>query len=135
MKTDTAELPMLALSISSKCAGQQRNSVSSEVVTAKSAIERIRESTLAEKWLPLGLRSVIAEEVGTFLQFLTRPDVELGDLAKCIGQLSASVDEYGEFVSESKAVAEIRLLNEHLSLGASSSRGSGNRYYCRALVN
>ncbi|MEM9158062.1 MAG: hypothetical protein AAGB46_03360 [Verrucomicrobiota bacterium] len=90
-------------------------------------MQRILESLIDEMWLPMGLRTMLAEEITSLRDQLEKALIELGKVAERIHAVALSTFSYSDLMSRSETVAQLRILDLELNPGrySGSRLGSG----------
>ena len=90
------------------------------VVNVESAIgrmQKILEALVDEMWLPMGLRTMLVEEITTLQDQLEKAMIKLGSVAERIHAVALSTFSYRELMSRSETVAQLRILDLELNPG------------------
>ena len=78
-------------------------------------IERILAAIRDESWLPLGLRTLLAEEVTSLRDELCRGEITLEQVGERVHGIALSSFAYREVVMRSEAVTQLRVLDLELN--------------------
>jgi len=107
---------------------------------ARDAVElRLQSASLnllEESWLPLGLRSILGEELAALRNRVRRGRINWQEFADCIGALLSAAEAYGSKVQGSQVLGELRLLGamaESQTDAQALDDTSSTPYYARAM--
>lgn len=72
------------------------------------------EALSREAWLPMGLRTVLVEEISRFRALVNAREPDVVALAKQMNSIALFAFSYGDAVANSEAVTQIRILDLEL---------------------
>lgn len=99
-------------------------------------LQSASDSLLEESWLPLGLRSILGEELAVLRSRVKRGRITWQEFADCVGALLSAAEAYGAKVRGSRVLGELRLLDamaESQTDAKAMDDTSGSPYYARAI--
>lgn len=83
--------------------------------TAIKRMQTILESLLGESWLPMGLRSMLVEEISEMQSQLQNRVLGMEEVSARVHAIALSSFSYEDLLSRSEAIAQLRILDLELN--------------------
>ncbi len=85
------------------------------VAAADRRLLELFQAMSRERWLPIGLRTMIVHDLPTLRRSLECPRPKVGAMRRCLHDISDAAREYGRAVAASETILLVRALEYELS--------------------